>query len=60
MEGSTNIMTTLVNNAKALMDLAVEVGSDILAIPLVQIFLGVTVLSISISLIAKAVKKFRG
>lgn len=60
MEGSTNIMTTLVDNAKSLMDLAVEVGSDILAIPLVQIFLGVTVLSISISLIAKAVKKFRG
>lgn len=58
-EAGASVLTTLTENAKSLMSLAVQVGADILNIPLVQIFLSVTVLSISISLIAKAVRKFR-
>lgn len=59
VETGASVLTTLTANAKSLMTLAVDVGGDILNIPLVQIFLSVTVLSISISLIAKAVRKFR-
>lgn len=58
MEG-TNLFTSLVENTEALLSMVGQVASTVFEIEIVQIFLGVTLVGVAISLLGRMVKKFK-
>lgn len=59
MEGSTNLFTSLVENTEALLSMVGQVAGTVFEIEIVQIFLGVTLVGVAISLLGRMVKKFK-
>lgn len=59
MEGSTNLFTSLVENTEALLSMVGKVAGTVFEIEIVQIFLGVTLVGVAISLLGRMVKKFK-
>ena len=60
MEGTTNLISTLIANSKEFLQAAVDAGTTIMQSEYVVFMLSVFVAGISVSLISKAVHKLRG
>lgn len=57
MEG--NLFTTLVQNTESILSMVGSVAETVFQIQIVQIFLGITLVGVAISLLGRMVKKFK-